>query len=150
MGWIATGALASIQIPFGVLDPEATAVIPSAKALGLPVIVRGMFASGLLAERSDSQGEMLRPGQPEVRAAVHALATATGFDYRQIAAWFVTMHSGVTTVLVGTSSVEHLSQTLGFVETRPPDELLPMLNGLIRDDGALRGNESGPAEAGPR
>ncbi len=48
--WLASGALSSIQLPFGVLDPEAgDHVIPRAASLGTSVIVRGVFAGGFVA-----------------------------------------------------------------------------------------------------
>jgi aryl-alcohol dehydrogenase-like predicted oxidoreductase len=139
MGWLDTTALSSIQIPFGVLDPEAAhEVIPRARADHVPVIVRGVFAGGCLVERPAGDQVLLRPGQPEVRAAVRGLASTVGVDALQIAAWFVTTHPGVTTVLVGTSSARHLEQSLRYVEARPPDEMLPLIQGLVARDASAR------------
>ena len=54
--WLETGVLSSIQVPFGVLDPEArSAIIPKATELGVRVIARGVFAGISL------QGATLRP-----------------------------------------------------------------------------------------
>jgi aryl-alcohol dehydrogenase-like predicted oxidoreductase len=136
--WLSTSALSSIQIPFGVLDPEAgDDVIPRARAQGVRVVVRGVFAGGLLADRSHGDKALSRPGQTEVRTAVGALASATGVDALQIGAWFVTANPSVTTVLVGTSSVRHLEQSLRYFETPPPAAIRPLLGALVgRDDRA--------------
>jgi aryl-alcohol dehydrogenase-like predicted oxidoreductase len=132
MDWLNTGALSSIQIPFGVLDPLAgDEVIPAARSQGVRVVARAVFAAGFLDDRSHGDDELLRPGQPEARRAVRALASSAGVEALQVAAWFVTARPGVDTVLVGTSSMEHLKQSLQYVESQPPDGVLPLLAALV-------------------
>jgi len=146
--WLSTRALSGIQVPFGVLDPEAgDDVIPKARAQGVRVVVRGVFAGGLLANRPHGDKALLRPGQAEVRAAVGALASATGVDALQIGAWFVIANPNVTTVLVGTSSVRHLEQSLRYFETPPPAEIRPLLGALMGRDDRIRAAH--PAVADP-
>lgn len=147
MDWLGTGALSSIQIPFGVLDPEAgIEIIPWARECNVPVVARGVFAGGFLADGSDGDDDLLRPGQPEVRKSVRRLARAAGVDALQVAAWFATTRPGVTTVLVGTSSASHLEQSFRYVAARPPDDLLPQLQAIITRDGVTGGPD--PAESG--
>ena len=149
MDWLGTGALASIQLPFGVLDPEAgEEVIPWANAHGVPVVARGVFAGGLLTERPDGDQALLRPGQPELRTAIHELASAAGVDVLQVAAWFVTSRPGVTTVLVGTTSARHLEQSLRYVRTRPADEMLPLIEALLALAGPDRTSDCSPLDQG--
>jgi aryl-alcohol dehydrogenase-like predicted oxidoreductase len=62
---------------------------------------------------------------------VRALASSAGVEALQVAAWFVTARPGVDTVLVGTSSMEHLKQSLQYVESQPPDGVLPLLAALV-------------------
>jgi aryl-alcohol dehydrogenase-like predicted oxidoreductase len=147
MAWLGTGALASIQIPFGVLDPEAgDEAIPRAMAEGVRVVVRGVFAGGCLVDRQDGGDASLRPGQADVRMAVRKMASATGFDALQIATWFVTTRSGVTTVLVGTSSARHLEESFRYVQTRPPDHMLPRINALSARRGETRPTDHSPRD----
>jgi aryl-alcohol dehydrogenase-like predicted oxidoreductase len=130
--WLETGALSSIQVPFGVLDPLAgDAVIPAARLQGVRVVARAVFAAGFLADRSQGDDELLRPGQPGVREAVRALASSVGVGALQVAAWFVTARPGVGTVLVGTTSTEHLEQSLRYIESEPPDHVVPLLDALV-------------------
>jgi aryl-alcohol dehydrogenase-like predicted oxidoreductase len=149
MDWLGTGALSSIQIPFGVLDPEAgDEVIPRAATLGVSVVARGVFASGFLVNESSDHDALLRPGQAELRAAVRSLASAAGVPALQIAAWFVTCRPGVTTVLVGTSSAGHLEQSVRYVDDRPPDDIAALVDGLVGRDGVPRVIEPSPGDQG--
>jgi aryl-alcohol dehydrogenase-like predicted oxidoreductase len=149
MDWLGTGALSSIQIPFGVLDPEAgEGVIPWAGTHGVSVVARGVFAAGFLAGRSNGDDALLRPGQAELRAAVDALGSAAGVDALQIAAWFVTSRPGVTTVLVGTSSARHLEQSVRYVAARPPDDIAALLDGLVAQDRAAGTTEPSRPDQG--
>lgn len=137
--WLATGALSSIQVPFGLLDPEAgDDVIPRAAALGIPVVARGVFAGGFVTRPSSGETERLRPGQPERLAALAGLASAAGVNVVQLAAWFVVARPGVSTVLVGTSSLQHLMDGVRYVRTPPPADLLRRLEALVARDPAGR------------
>ena len=135
--WARLGSLAGLQIAFGVLDPEAgVSVIPTAVTNSVPVIARGAFASGLLARESDGDAAWLRPGQAERRAAVYATAGDLGVDPLQLATWFVTTTPGVRTLLVGTTSEEHLQQVVSFAETPPPRGVATWLDRFSRAGAA--------------
>jgi aryl-alcohol dehydrogenase-like predicted oxidoreductase len=149
MEWLGTGALSHIQIPFGVLDPEAgDEIIPWARTHDVAVVARGVFAGGFLAHGSDDDAGLLRPGQPELRKAVRELALAAGVDALQVAAWFAASTPGVTTVLVGTSSAHHLEQSFRYVSARPPDEMMPLLEAIVTRDGAARTSDPSDSEMG--
>jgi aryl-alcohol dehydrogenase-like predicted oxidoreductase len=128
--WLASG-VSCIQAPFGILDPEAgEKVIPEALARGIPVIARGVFAGGFMANGSNQDEALLRSGQPELRSQVRALAATTGVDPMQLAAWFVTRQPGITTVLVGTTSELHLEESLRYLLCSPPPELVTIFDEL--------------------
>jgi aryl-alcohol dehydrogenase-like predicted oxidoreductase len=149
MDWLGTGALSSIQIPFGVLDPEAgEKVVPRATTQGVSVVARGVFAGGFLVRESSGDDALLRPGQAELRAAVRSLGSAAGVDALQIAAWFVTCRPGVTTVLVGTSSARHLEQSVRYVDAPPPHDIAALLDGLVVGNGVPRITEPSPRDQG--
>lgn len=129
--WLTSGALSSIQVPFGVLDPEAgIEVIPHAAQAGVSVIVRAVFAAGFVARPGAGDMARLRPGQPEVLRRLSALAGETGVDTRQLATWFVTAKPGVTTVLIGTSSAPHLSDAVRYLRTPAPEPVLRALEAV--------------------
>ena len=135
--WLGTGGLSSIQIPFGLLDPEAgETVIPRAATLGIPVVARGVFGGGFVSRPSGRDPARLRPGQPERLTALSELASANGIHAMQLAAWFVVARPGVSTVLVGTSSRPHLVDAVRYVRTPPSDHLLRCLEDLVTRDSS--------------
>jgi aryl-alcohol dehydrogenase-like predicted oxidoreductase len=137
--WIDTGLLSGIQVPLGLLDPQAGEhVIPRAAALRLPVIVRGVFAGGFVARPQGSDLQRLRPGQPERLQALRRLASSAGVSTMQLAIWFVVAQPGVTTVLVGASSAAHLSEVARCFETPPPEHQLVRLARLLEETPELR------------
>jgi aryl-alcohol dehydrogenase-like predicted oxidoreductase len=148
LDWANTRALSGIQLPYGILDPEAaTTVIPAAVLNSLPVIVRGAFASGLLTRSSASDRIRLRRGQHERRSAVHAMAARLSVPVLQLATWFVTTTPGVTTLLVGTTSDEHLRQVSRFLEVKPPRDIRARLADLPGLDTGTPDTEATGPEA---
>jgi aryl-alcohol dehydrogenase-like predicted oxidoreductase len=144
--WLESGGVSDIQVPFGVLDPEAgTYVIPRAASLGISVIVRGVFAGGFVARPARADTERLRPGQPEVLAELSTLASECGVDAMQLATWFVSARPGVSTVLIGTSSVRHLASAVRYLGTPAPTPVLERLESMIAQAAA---DESRDAQEG--
>jgi len=145
LAWANNQALAGIQLPYGILDPDAAAaVIPAAAFHSLPVIARGAFASGLLARTSASDRVWLRRGQSERRLAVHIMATDLGVPVLQLAMWFVTTTPGIRTILVGTTSDEHLRQAARFLEMEPPPDISLRLADLPGLEAGTTDTEAGP------
>ena len=125
--WLESAYLSSIQVPFGVLDRQAGAtVIPHARAHHVPVIARGIFAGGLMTGQSGVDAG-LRPDQSQTAATVRRLAAELGTHPLRVAASFVTATPGITTALVGTTSVRHLEESIRFVEDPPLEEVLVAL-----------------------
>jgi aryl-alcohol dehydrogenase-like predicted oxidoreductase len=136
VNWIETGMLSGIQVPFGVLDPQAgDDVIPRAAMRGIPVIVRGVLAGGFVARSPGGDVGRLRPGQSEQLAALRDLAAWTGVSPIQLALWFAAVQPGVSTVLVGLSSSAHLSEVVDHFQTPPPEHVLLRMTQLVRDSG---------------
>ena len=131
--WLGRPGVTSLQLPFGVLDPEAGAsLVPAASERGVAVIARGVFAAGLLGEIPvELEGE-LRPAQRPLRVAVRAAALAHGVDPLAFAAWFARSQPGVTTVLIGTSSSAHLRANLAhFAAPPPPEDLVAAVDAVL-------------------
>jgi len=136
-GWVDVAGLDSLQLPFGVLDPEAAEqVFPTARARSVDVWARGVLGGGLLAgfERGDpSMAE--EPKRPLI-AALRDLAAEVGVDLYQLAVGFVRAHPDVSTVLVGIGSQEHLRRNVALMRQPVLDEDVVA---RIRALGAHRG-----------
>lgn len=138
--WLRTGALSSIQAPFGVLDPQAAeTVIPHAAAQGISVVVRGVLAGGFVSRSASDDDPRLRPGQSHTLRDLDRLASGAGVDRKQLAVWYALGCPGVTTVLIGTSSEAHLSDALRYAAAPAPEQLMRALSHLV----AIRSNRSG-------
>ena len=124
--WLDADGLGSVQLPFGVLDPEAgDAVIAAARERGTAVIARAVFAAGLLGDDEAAADRLLRPAQKPLRHAVRDACRRHGTHPLAFAAWFARSTAGVTTMLIGTSSIDHLVANLRHVEAAAPaDELV--------------------------
>jgi aryl-alcohol dehydrogenase-like predicted oxidoreductase len=125
--WAGVSGVSVVQVPFGVLDPEAGATtLPLARRHGLEVWARGVLGGGLLglAER-DRAAIADHPKRAQVDA-IGRIATASGLDRYQLAMGFVRAHAGdLSTVLVGTASPEHLRRNVEALAAPalPPDVL---------------------------
>jgi aryl-alcohol dehydrogenase-like predicted oxidoreductase len=132
-----TGMLHGLQVPLGLLDPQAgDHVVPRAAAQGIPVIVRGVFAGGFVARPLGDDRGQLRPGQPARLAAIRDLASSVGVSALQLAVWFVA-RPDVSTVLIGTSSGAHLSEVASYFQIPPPDQMLKRLTELPAETAGL-------------
>jgi aryl-alcohol dehydrogenase-like predicted oxidoreductase len=136
LDWLNVASLGGLQLGYGILDPDAgKLVIPAAAANGVPVISRGVFASGLLARVAPDDRRWLRPGQQERRTAIHNMAAELAVDPLQLATWFVTTTPGVDRLLVGTASADHLQQVVRFIGADPPPDIRPRLTSLTEVGG---------------
>ncbi len=131
--WLTVDGLTHIQIPFGVLDPQAgRGIIDAARRRGVAVIARGIFAAGLLADIAPEAELQLDPLQRRHRVAVRDLATSAGLHPLALAAWYVRRTEGVNTVLVGVSSIVHLDDSLRHLRaTAVSDDVLERLSTVI-------------------
>jgi aryl-alcohol dehydrogenase-like predicted oxidoreductase len=132
--WLDVKGLHWMQIPFGILDPQAgTGLIAAAQAKGVQVIVRGVFAAGLLADIPESRALLMDPAQRQLRSEVRALAGGAGLDPLALAAWYARSHAGVDVVLIGISSRTQLDENLAaFSASAPTASVMQQLDALIR------------------
>jgi aryl-alcohol dehydrogenase-like predicted oxidoreductase len=143
--WIKAGSLSHIQVPFGILDPDAQErVIPEAAARSICVLARGVFGAGLIARPDRSLADALRPGQPEMLRSVAALARSAGVSPLQVATWFVATRPEISGVLIGTSSATHLSDAVRYLHTAPNREILSEVERLTENPNVRREANSVP------
>jgi D-threo-aldose 1-dehydrogenase len=112
--WLQCAAVSSVQVPFGLLDPEAGPdVIPAAHRSGRLVIVRGVFGAGLLGGGADA-GEANAHKVPLIDA-LRSLAAEAGTSMAALAVGFVRSRPDVDVILVGTTSAAHLGEAAKVV-----------------------------------
>jgi len=124
--WAAVEGISVVQVPFGVLDPEAASTtLPLARRLGLEVWARGVLGGGVLgAFARDPEALADHPKRPLVEALA-ALARDGGVDLFQLAIGYLHANADdLSTVVVGTSSVEHLQQNITAMAAPPLPEAL--------------------------
>lgn len=133
--WLDVTGVSWIQVPFGILDPQAgTGLIAAAKAKGVRVIVRGVFAAGLLADIPESRAMLLQSRQRQLRTDVRALAAGAGIDPLVLAAWYARSRPGVRIVLIGASSAAHLDANIAALSAPAPTEAVAQqLDVLLTD-----------------
>jgi aryl-alcohol dehydrogenase-like predicted oxidoreductase len=109
------GRLGAVQLPFGLLDPEAgESLIASNHGAGRHVTVRGVLGAGLLAGPP-------APGEPKA-ARIHqvrTLAGELGVSPLQVALWF-TQRPDVDVVLVGMASRRHIDDIVRWFSNPAP------------------------------
>ncbi len=133
--WLEVPGLASVQLPFGILDPEAGAhLVDDAAGRGVRVIARGIFAAGLLEADDATAERQLRPAQIPLRARLRDAAAHHGVAPLALAAWYVTGRPGIDTALIGMSSSTHLRANLAHLgAARPPDGLVDEVRAALQD-----------------
>jgi aryl-alcohol dehydrogenase-like predicted oxidoreductase len=129
--WAGVDGISVLQVPFGILDPDAAATtLPLARRLDLEVWVRGVLGGGLLGAFDRDPGALAgHPKRSQVDALAR-LASGSGLDLFQLAIGFLqTYAQDLSTVVVGTSSVEHLQRNVAAMATPPlPDDVLGELS----------------------
>jgi aryl-alcohol dehydrogenase-like predicted oxidoreductase len=132
--WIGVGGLRVLQVPFGVLDPEAaSSTLPLARQHDLEVWARGVLGGGLFGLADRDPAAIAHHPKRELVAAIRRIAGDAGLDPYQLAFGFLQAHADdVSTVLVGTSSRAHLARNIDAVAAPAlPDDVLRALTGLV-------------------
>lgn len=139
-GWIGVQGVEVVQVPFGVLDPEAAATtFPLARRHDCEVWIRGVLGGGLfgLSER-DPTAIAHHPKRLLVED-LRAFADENGLDAFQLAFGFVGARAAeVSTVLVGSTSRDHLQRNIDSLAAPP------LSDEVVRAVAELTAARSGP------
>ena len=131
--WVGVDGISVVQVPFGVLDPQAAATtLPDARRHGIEVWVRGVLGGGMLSLAERDPGAIAgHPKRLQIEA-IGRLAAESGLDRYQLAIGFVQAHArDLSTVLVGSTSVEHLRRNAEALAAPPlPPDVLQALSEL--------------------
>ena len=132
--WLHLEDLSRLQLPFGILDPEAReTVFPAADRAGVQVIGRGVFGSGLFNASQSRDGTDPNDFKLRLVEALRLLAESVGTTPHQLAVWWVLAHPSVATMLVGINSIDHLRSTMKYVTTTCPQSgIIDRIDELIQ------------------
>jgi aryl-alcohol dehydrogenase-like predicted oxidoreductase len=120
--WLDVPAVSVVQVPFGVLDPEAVdELLPLLPARPVDVWARGVLGGGLLALAARDPVAAANDPKAPVLGALRDVAARTGLAVDELAVGFVRSFPEVSTVLVGVGSPEHLRRNVALFEGSPLD-----------------------------
>jgi aryl-alcohol dehydrogenase-like predicted oxidoreductase len=128
--WLHAGGVDVVQVPFGVLDPEAAAeILPVARDAGADVWIRGVLGGGYV---SLAMNEHRRPGSTMLRRdpkwplleELMETARFAGVTLSTLAMDYARSFADVSVILVGIHSDEHLSKNVAMMAAREPDDSL--------------------------
>lgn len=126
-----------LQLPFGVLDPAAAPVVTRAVECGVEVWARGVLGGGLLsAAMRDPASVAAHPKQATI-AGLLRIAGEAGIGVDELAIRWISAQPGVSTMLVGISSIEHLQRNVELAVAPPlPAEVRSAVDALVVGDAA--------------
>lgn len=113
-------AIASVQLPFGLLDLEALdSFLASAERRGAAVIARGCFGGGLLKESlTEAELQEQTPKWPQI-LAFRKLAQEQGRSILEMALQFSLRAPAVSTTLLGMRTTDHIATNLRYYSAPP-------------------------------
>jgi len=121
--WIVVPGISVVQVPFGVLDPEAASTtFPLAQLHGREVWARAIFGGGVLSLADRDPAALTGDPKWNLLQELRRIAADAGLDQYQLAFGFVRAHVDVSTVLVGTSSLTHLRCNMQLLAGPPLDD----------------------------
>jgi aryl-alcohol dehydrogenase-like predicted oxidoreductase len=135
--WTGVAGVDVVQLPFGMLDPEAAAsVLPHVATSGVQVWARGVLGGGLLRMADEDPIARADPKWPLI-CSLLTLSRRAGVEVDEMAIGFVRAHAGVTTLLLGISSSEHLRRNLELMRAPALDAaLVAEIRALVRGEDA--------------
>jgi aryl-alcohol dehydrogenase-like predicted oxidoreductase len=130
--WLAVPAVSCVQIPFGVLDPEATGqLFPLLADRPTDVWARGVLGGGLLALAGRGPEAVADDPKAPTIDALRRIGEDAGLGLDELAIAFVRSFSPpVSTMLVGITSQEHLHRNVALMAAPPPDDVVTLVRAV--------------------
>jgi aryl-alcohol dehydrogenase-like predicted oxidoreductase len=122
-GWMDVPPVSVLQVPCGVLDPQATTdLIPAAQRAATEVWARGVLGGGVLSAsvRGASSGQLHE--KHELIDALTKLAREAGLSLYQLAVDYVRTVEGVSTILIGIHTSEQLIDCVRMMGQPPAEQ----------------------------
>lgn len=121
--WLQVDGLDAVQVPFGVLDPQAaSSVLPSAAARGVDVWARGVLGGGLLSMAVSGDPRITSDEKWPLIGELMAIAERHEVQVFKLAVDYVRSFPGVATLLLGIQSAAHLNDNLAIMNSPPVDQ----------------------------
>ena len=132
--WIGVPEIDVIQLPFGVLDPEAaSAVLDVGRGATDPADfwVRGVLGGGVLAAAMRDPDALSDHPKGRLVLGLLDIARRSGMQLDELAVRWVSGYEGIDSMLVGMSSVDHLRRIVEL-STGPPltDDVVAAVSAL--------------------
>jgi 1-deoxyxylulose-5-phosphate synthase len=123
--WLSVPAVSCVQIPFGVLDPDAAdSLFPLLGARPVDVWARGVLGGGLLGLAARDPSQVAADPKAPLIAALTELGREAGIGVDELAIAFARSFPSVSVILVGVSTGAHLHRNVGLMSTSPlPDDV---------------------------
>jgi aryl-alcohol dehydrogenase-like predicted oxidoreductase len=133
--WIGVRGAAVVQLPFGVLDPEAAqTALPDAARRSTEVWARGVLGGGLLAAAVRDPGAVAGDPKGPLIVRLRELAAGAGIDLFRLATGYVREFVDVSAMLIGIGSPVHLKRNLELLAAPPLDaELIAALDAVLAE-----------------
>ena len=120
--WLAFPRLATVQLPFGLLDPQAAdGVLTRAESRGVQVWARGVLGGGLLSMVGASGSPLMNDPKWPLIDELNQLAQRADVSIFQLAISFVRSYPTVSTIVVGIHSRTHLVDNVRMMGSTPID-----------------------------
>ncbi len=120
---IRMGCFQVLQLDYSLLNRSAEQAIHEAHAAGIGVLLRGPLAGGWLTPRAAETSAQ----NPAMQARLRPYLDLVGQDWARLTALgmaFCARHPGVSSMLVGTKSVEHLRANVQACREGVPADIL--------------------------
>ena len=132
--WVGTRGVDVVQLPYGVLDPEAGAsVLPAARDRGVDVWARGVLGGGVLAAAIARSDSVAGHEKVSLIEGLVRVSTESGIELDELAIRWVTGHPSIATTLLGMTSPEHLHRNLAIARLQPlPQDVLAAIEALAQ------------------
>ena len=133
--WIGVSGTAVVQLPFGVLDPQAAeTALPDAARHSVEVWARGVLGGGLLAAAVRDPSSVRDDPKWALIKGLSDLAARSGIDVFRLATGYVRSFADVSTMLVGISSPAHLRRDVELLTGPPLDaDVIAALRQLLAE-----------------
>jgi aryl-alcohol dehydrogenase-like predicted oxidoreductase len=126
---IAMGVFDAFQIPYSAVQRDHEDLITEAAANGAGTLIRGGAARGAASEEKNWSTAPLtqQPGVGQRNwqtAGIEDLLASSGMSRQEFILRFTLSHPALSTTIVGTSSLDHLTDNIAVAEKGPlPDDL---------------------------
>jgi aryl-alcohol dehydrogenase-like predicted oxidoreductase len=134
---VTTPGVDVVQLPFGVLDPDAAESVFRVAGGEVEIWAHGVFGGGLLkAAALDGTAARTDPKWPRI-SALRELSRRADVRLDELAVGFVRAHAEISTLLLGMTTREHLRRNLELMQSPPLDAgLIAEMCALVKgDDG---------------